>query len=374
MAQFALYLLGSPRLEIDGEEIHIRRRKVTALLAYLAITGRSHQRDALATLLWPELDASRARADLRRTLSVLKRELGGDGILADRETARLNPDLDIWLDVTAFRQKLAACETHSHPHAEVCPDCLPLLEEAVALYHDDFLAGFTLDDSAAFDEWQFFQTEGLRDALASALARLVTWYGDQGESAFEQAIAYARRWLALDPLHEPAHRHLMTLYAQAGQRCAALRQYREYVRILEEELGVAPTEETAALFERIRSGDLAGPDASASVGADDQVVPASASALLAGPEGERRMVTVVLADVSGAAELLASTDLESWTMVMNPAIQSLAAEVRRFGGQVDQHRGDGLVATFGAATAHEDDPERAVLAALAMQQTFRGAG
>ncbi|MGC9394775.1 MAG: AAA family ATPase [Anaerolineae bacterium] len=253
MARFALYLLGAPRLEMDGEAIHIRRRKVMALLAYLAVTGRCHQREALATLLWPEYDPSSARADLRRTLSVLNRELGGDGVLADRETAQLNPELELSLDVTAFQQTLAACETHAHPATEVCPACVPLMEQAVALYRDDFLAGFTLDDSAAFDEWQFFQTEGLRDALAGALTRLVEWYSGRGESGLEQAIAYARRWLSLDPLHEPAHRHLIMLYAQSGQRSAALRQYRQCVRLLEEELGVAPIEESTQLYEHIRA-------------------------------------------------------------------------------------------------------------------------
>ena len=256
MTRFALHLLGAPRLELDGEDTHISRRKAMALLAYLAVTGRGHQREALATLLWPEHDQSSARAELRRTLSVLNRELGGDGILADRETAQLNPELDLSLDVTAFRQTLAACETHGHPATEVCSACVPLLEQAVALYHDDFLAGFTLDDSAAFDEWQFFQTEGLRDAMAGALARLVEWYGDQGESGIEPAIAYARRWLSLDSLHEPAHRHLMALYAQSGQRSAVLRQYREYVRLLEEELGVEPDVETLALFQAIQTGKL----------------------------------------------------------------------------------------------------------------------
>ncbi|NIU61937.1 MAG: tetratricopeptide repeat protein, partial [Pseudomonas stutzeri] len=94
-----------------------------------------------------------------------------------------------------------------------CSDCLAVLEEAVALYRDDFMAGFTLRDSGPFDEWQLFQTEGLRDELAGALERLVRCHSAQGE--YEPAIGYARRWLALDPLHEPTHRHLMQLYAQA---------------------------------------------------------------------------------------------------------------------------------------------------------------
>ena len=60
---------------------------------------------------------------------------------------------------------------------------------------------------------------------------------------------YARRWLRLDPLREEAHRQLMKLYAGTDQRPAALRQYQECVRILEEELGMPPSEETTAQYE-----------------------------------------------------------------------------------------------------------------------------
>ncbi len=79
MPRLSLYLLGPPRLELDGEPLNIGRRKAVALMAYLAVTGQGQARDALATLLWPEYDASRARAALRRTLSTLNRALGGAG-------------------------------------------------------------------------------------------------------------------------------------------------------------------------------------------------------------------------------------------------------------------------------------------------------
>ena len=65
MPSYALHLLGSPRLEVDGTPAHIGRRKALALLAYLAVTGQAHTRDALATLLWPEFAAADARAELR---------------------------------------------------------------------------------------------------------------------------------------------------------------------------------------------------------------------------------------------------------------------------------------------------------------------
>jgi DNA-binding SARP family transcriptional activator len=103
MSQMAIFLLGPPRIERDGEPVHIGRTKAVALLVYLAVTATPHRRDALATLLWPGFDQSGARAELRRALSVLNRALGTETLVADRETAGLNPDADIWLDTAEFQ-------------------------------------------------------------------------------------------------------------------------------------------------------------------------------------------------------------------------------------------------------------------------------
>ncbi len=92
---------------------------------------------------------------------------------------------------------------------------------------------------------------------------------------------------------------------------------------------------------------------------------------LAPLEGERRLATIILADVKGSTDLMEQVGTEAWVKMMNRVLQILETEVYRFGGKVDQFRGDGLVAFFGTTTAHEDDPERAVLAALAMQEALK---
>ena len=74
----------------------------------------------------------------------------------------------------------------------------------------------------------------------------------------DEALELARRWVALDVLHEPAQQATIRVLAMTGQRSAALRQYRECVRALADELGVAPLRETTALYDDIRSGRLAG--------------------------------------------------------------------------------------------------------------------
>jgi DNA-binding SARP family transcriptional activator len=254
LTQLKLFLLGSTHLEREGTPVEVDTRKAIALVAYLAVTGRTHSRDALATLLWPDYDQSHARAALRRTLSTLNKALGGEGLEVDREAIGLHSSAGIWTDVGQFQLYLAACREHDHPADTVCRDCLARLTEAVNLYRADFMAGFTLRDSPDFDEWQFFQTETLRRELANVLEKLVHCHSLLGE--WDAAITYARRWLALDPLHEPAHRRLMQLYAWAGQRAAGLRQYRECVRILDQELGVAPLEETNQLYQAIKENQV----------------------------------------------------------------------------------------------------------------------
>jgi DNA-binding SARP family transcriptional activator len=248
-----ILLLGTPRIEHNGVPVEVDTRKAIALAAYLAVTKQNHTRDALAGLLWPEYNQSRARAALRRTLSSLGKARAEGWLRADRESVDLDHDT-IWVDVTRFHDLLAGCKEHGHPESEVCSHCLLPLTEAVALYRDDFMAGFGLRDSVAFDDWQFFQTESLRKELAGALERLARGRGALGE--WEAAIAHARRWLAMDPLHEPAHRMLMALYAWSDQRAAALRQYRECVRVLDQELGVTPLEETTLLYRAIQENDL----------------------------------------------------------------------------------------------------------------------
>jgi DNA-binding SARP family transcriptional activator len=86
-----LHLLGSPRLERDGAALAFDSRKHLALIAYLAMTGRSHTREALITLLWPELGASRGRAGLRRDLSVIRKILDGRLLVVEGGASALIP-------------------------------------------------------------------------------------------------------------------------------------------------------------------------------------------------------------------------------------------------------------------------------------------
>lgn len=242
-----ILLLGAPRLEHDRALIQIERRKAVGLLAYLLISREFVSREALAAMFWPEASPPRALAYLRTTLWTLNTALGEDWCIADGGLIAFNLESGIVDDVSAFQ---ALAES----------DDLDALIEAVDLWRGSFMHGFSLGDSPAFEEWQFFKAEALRDQLASALRRVIDHLSGESDHEraldHERAMGYARRWLSLDPLNETAHRALMKLYAQSGQRNAALRQYQEAVRVLGESLGVTPEAETVALYDAIRDGRL----------------------------------------------------------------------------------------------------------------------
>jgi predicted ATPase/DNA-binding SARP family transcriptional activator len=287
MAPLRLFVLGPPRLERDGRPVEVHLRRALALLVYLAADARPHGREALAALLWPDSDEPEARGRLRRTLHRLTEALGDDVVAVDGDTLRLSPMLDLWLDSRAFEDHAATglAPTEAAPSG---PERLEHLTRAASLYADDFLAGFTLPDSAAWDEWQFLQREHLRQTFGQVLRSLVRAHRVQG--AWEAGIGYARRWLALDPLHEPARRALMRLYAFAGQQAAALRQYQEGMRLLEAELGAAPESKTTALYEAIKARRLTPPTVQPArpPPAPDAWPPAAAAPMSASPRLRRR--------------------------------------------------------------------------------------
>src|SRR5512140_1332756 len=113
MTELKLFLFGTPRLEYRGQAIHMNRRKALALAAYLALAEQPQSRDFVVTLLWPDLDQTRARAALRSTLPALTSPIPVSWLEADRSTLVVKHEA-IWIDVIAFRTLLA--RSRSHPH------------------------------------------------------------------------------------------------------------------------------------------------------------------------------------------------------------------------------------------------------------------
>jgi DNA-binding SARP family transcriptional activator len=204
----------------DGTERTLERRKVFALLAYLAVNRRPYGRDELAELLFPRLPRSRSRSCLRQTLSVLKSTVGEERLQIDRGSISMPDQPDLWVDLHEFLA--LAQESRGTDGAKPGEDAENTLDKAAKLWRGEFLSGFYLRDSPAFDNWQTGEQDSLRAECAFVLERLTTMRSARGD--FASAIAYARTWLSLDPLEEAVHRRLMQLSAAAGRRAEAPRQ------------------------------------------------------------------------------------------------------------------------------------------------------
>ncbi len=89
------------------------------------------------------------------------------------------------------------------------------------------------------------------------------------------------------------------------------------------------------------------------------------------PEGERKTITALFADMAGFTALARDLDPEDTRAIIDPALQLMMDAVHRYEGYVAQSLSDGIFALFGAPIAHEDHPQRALYAALRMQEEMR---
>ena len=215
-----------------------------ALLAYLAVEAEQpHRRESLAALLWPDMVEAAARGNLRHALANLRRAIHDYDadppfLHITRQTIQFNRGSRYWLDTAVFL------------HTANQPPTNPQREEAAALYRGDFLAGFSVSGCTAFEEWAAVRREQYHRRMRDILRDLAEAYARRGQ--YEQAIPFAQRQVDLELWDEAAHQQLIRLLALAGRRGAALAQYETCRRVLETELGAAPTAVTTTLAQNIR--------------------------------------------------------------------------------------------------------------------------
>lgn len=207
MDRWCVNILGRFELRApDGQEIALGARKSIGLLALLAAApGQRMSRDRVAGLLWEDMPDAQARGNLRQLLA------------ATRPAPFLEADAgSIGFSAGMVETDLAAFE------AAIAEDTPAALERAAGLYRADLLDGFSLRDRD-FDDWVTGERERLREHAVQLFLRLMERAAGIG---VEPAIRWAIRILAVDPVHEPAHRALMELYARSGpsrRRSSAIR-------------------------------------------------------------------------------------------------------------------------------------------------------
>jgi predicted ATPase/DNA-binding SARP family transcriptional activator len=210
--------------------------KAEALLAYLAVSGRAHSRSTLAGLLWSDLPEDAARANLRLTLTKI-RKWWSSLLAVDRADVGLASDLDLWVDVHAFARAATAVDAEG-------------LRAATGLYAGPFLDGFVVSGADLFTEWADRERASWHAVALEAMGRQMAAARESGDFAWGAAVA--RRLVQLEPYQEETHRALMWFLARDDQSTPALAQFDTCRHILGEELGVDLSPKTVALAEQIR--------------------------------------------------------------------------------------------------------------------------
>jgi DNA-binding SARP family transcriptional activator len=252
-----IQLLGELRAaQAEHVVTRFRTRKTGELLAYLSYyRRRTHPRELLIDLLWPECDLETGRHTLSVALSALRQQLdapvaetavaGGEAptsadagsvFVADRFSVSVNPHR-ITTDVAEFEAALQAA-------AEACDagERARWLAAAAELYGGELLPGYYAD-------WLFPEQQRLEETFFQTLRQLIAHHARAGE--FDAALRCALRATSADPLREEAHQEVMRLYSAAGRPSSALRHYHDLEQLLREQMDEAPSEATRAFAEEI---------------------------------------------------------------------------------------------------------------------------
>jgi DNA-binding SARP family transcriptional activator len=253
LADLRVELLGGFRVIVGGRAVpdkQWRQRKPAAVVKLLALApGHRLHREQMMVVLWPDLDRTAAAANLRKAVHHARRLLdseNGAQLIASAGELLCLPSEHVWVDVDAFRAAVARARRSGDSDAYA---------EAIELYG----AGLLPEDR--YEEWAIERSDELQLELVAALEELASLLEARGD--LDGAARVARRLVAEEPSCEEAQARLIRLYALAGRRGKALRQYEKLSELLAGELGTEPSPETQRLYEEVRSNRALEPELSA---------------------------------------------------------------------------------------------------------------
>ncbi len=234
-----IQLLGSPALVSKERRFDHPSRKAMALLAYLAMRADEHiSRSHLATLLWGDSGEEQARANLRQTLSQLRKlfkQAGHDPIMVPFDKIVLHSE-GIEIDARDLLDKLEGDE-------QIKLGELP-----------EFLEGFSVG-APEFETWMVSQRNKMRSRLTVHHENIADQALTSGQ--YSHAAEHLSLALSKDPLREVLYRKLMEVLERLGRSDEALSQYEKCQKILSNELQIEPDGQTRKLASEIRKRRLA---------------------------------------------------------------------------------------------------------------------
>jgi DNA-binding SARP family transcriptional activator/class 3 adenylate cyclase len=361
-------ILGPLEVGADGGAVALGSPKQRALLALLLVhANETLSRDRLIEELWGDAQPASVESALHVYLSRLRRVLdsagAGSALVRDAYGYKLRVEPE-QLDAERFARLVGeGSEVLAAGKADFAGK---RFREALALWRGPALADlqserFAITASARLDEQR---VSALEQRLEADLAL----------GRDRELIGELETLVAEHPYRERLRAQLMLALYRSGRQAEALSAYREARCTLADELGLEPSQELKQLEQAILRQDatltLAPP---VNLEIDSKPPPAPPAAVPPARE-ERKVVTVLFADLVGFTAQAERLDPEDVRAIQDRYWAPVRAEIERHGGTVEKFVGDAVMALFGAPRAHEDDPERAVRAALAIRGWARGEG
>ena len=246
-----IYTFGRFKLLKDGQPLTFsgkaQRRPLELLKALIAYGGERVKEEQITEALWPRIDGDSAHRSFTTTLHRLRKLLGEDrAVVLQEGRLTLEPSY-CWADTWAFEQITADIGRQLKAAREQVDDgrLTQLADRLLALYVGPFMAGDT-DES-----WCISPRERLRNRFVRAMGDIGRYWQQAGE--WDRSVDYFQRSLEADNLAEGFYRHLMLCYRQLGRQAEAIDIYERCRKTFSAVLSTAPSRETTAIYESLRS-------------------------------------------------------------------------------------------------------------------------
>ncbi|MCF7829387.1 MAG: hypothetical protein K9N46_09055 [Candidatus Marinimicrobia bacterium] len=258
MSQLQICLFSRFEITCGQDRLHPElSTKAQELCSYLVLNrNRSHSREKLATLLWPEnYPASNTKAYLRKALWQLQQGLDMKEDVEPESFLHVTPEWiqfsggdNFLIDIEVFESAYEC--TRGCQGRSLSPQQADCIKNAVDLYQGDLLENWYL-------EWCEFERDRLQNVYLIMLDKLLAHCITMKD--VEAGLEYGTRSLKIDRARESTYRQLMELYYLAGNRTRGLRMYEQCEGVLRDELDIEPSPETRELYNQIRMGKMIRP-------------------------------------------------------------------------------------------------------------------
>lgn len=322
MAKLQIQLLGNFHMA-EGETAvsPLTTARLQTFFCFLLIHAKQPlPRHYIAALLWPDSTESQARTNLRKAIHQLRNQFPTTDRLfhINSKVIQWRADAPAMVDIHQFAHCVAQANTLKNNQQT---RIIEMLEKAVDLYQGNLLP-------ACYEEWISAPREHFATQYLQALDQLVQLLTEKNN--YDQAIVYCLKLLAHDSLHEASYRRLIRLYGLAGNRAKALEAYQQCVTVLHEEMDIAPSAATQAVYAQVKAVPL-------------QMVAQAANE----PHPTHlEQMSILCIDIADFSTISVTHDAQAVLTGLNQYMNLLAQCIEAGNGQVIKRMGDALLGMF----------------------------